>query len=36
VRAPRYEPGPTMVIYPEQVWNTDRTIEDAEEILQGT
>ena len=23
-----------MVIYPEQVWYLDRTIEDAEEILQ--
>src|SRR5690242_1451081 len=30
----RCELGPTMVIYPEQVWYTYRTIEDAEEILQ--
>jgi (2Fe-2S) ferredoxin len=29
----RCELGPTMVIYPEQVWYSYRTIEDAEEIL---
>lgn len=30
----RCELGPTMVIYPEGVWYTYATIEDAEEILQ--
>jgi (2Fe-2S) ferredoxin len=30
----RCELGPTMVIYPEEVWYTYRSIEDAEEILQ--
>jgi (2Fe-2S) ferredoxin len=30
----RCELGPTMVIYPEQVWYSYHTIEDAEEILQ--
>ena len=30
----RCELGPTMVIYPEGVWYSYRTIEDAEEILQ--
>src|SRR6185295_10823632 len=28
------ELGPTMVIYPEQVWYSYHSIEDAEEILQ--
>lgn len=30
----RCELGPTVVIYPEGIWYTCRTIEDAEEILQ--
>ena len=30
----RCELGPTMVIYPEGVWYSYNTIEDAEEILQ--
>jgi (2Fe-2S) ferredoxin len=30
----RCELGPTMVIYPEGVWYTYRTVEDLEEILQ--
>ena len=30
----RCELGPTMVIYPEGVWYTYRTIEDVEEILR--
>ncbi len=30
----RCELGPTMVIYPEGVWYTYNSIEDAEEILQ--
>jgi (2Fe-2S) ferredoxin len=30
----RCELGPTMVIYPEQVWYSYHSIEDAEEILQ--
>ncbi len=30
----RCELGPTMVIYPEAVWYSYRTLEEAEEILQ--
>jgi len=30
----RCELGPTLVIYPEGIWYTMHTIEDAEEIIQ--